>query len=124
MTSPGHLEVPVNTFETDDALVVVAPMPGAEPEDIAVRLDGDTLTVESGVRGEEAHRRYVQREWFYGPYRRALRLTTPVNAERANVTFGNGVLTVVLPKSRAFVPATLALPKVGLARGMREGHSG
>jgi HSP20 family protein len=124
MPVPGGSELPINAFETDESLVVVVPMPGVEPEDIAVRLEGEMLTMESGVRGEDAEKRYLHHEWSYGPYRRTLRLPTPVDARAANVTFGNGVLTVVLPKGRAFVPATLDVPRTALARGMREGHTG
>lgn len=124
MAVPRRGELPINAFETDESLVVVVPMPGVEPEDITVRLDGDTLTMEAGVRGEDAEKRYLHHEWSYGPYQRALRLPTPVDGPAANVTFGNGVLTIVLPRSRAFVPATLDVPRTGLARGMREGHTG
>jgi HSP20 family protein len=124
MSRPGAQELPVNAFETDQEVVVVAPMPGVEPDDISVRLEGDVLQLESGVRGEQAQRRYVTHEWSYGPYRRSLRLPTPVDGQAANVTFGNGVLTVVLPKAAAFVPAALSVARIGQARGAREGHTG
>jgi HSP20 family protein len=124
MSRPGAQPIAVNAFETDHEVVVVAAMPGTEPEDISVRLEADTLHIESTVRGEEADRRYVLREWSYGPYSRAIRLSTPVDARAANVTYGNGVLTLVLPRSESFVSAGLSVPKTGLARGAREGHTG
>jgi HSP20 family protein len=124
MSRPGAQQIPVNVFETDQEVVIVAAMPGIEPEDIAVRLDGETLHVESGVRGEDADRRYVLREWSYGPYRRAITLPSPVDARAANLTFGNGVLTLVLPRSDSFVSAALTVSKTGPARGAREGHTG
>ncbi|HEY8369230.1 MAG TPA: Hsp20/alpha crystallin family protein [Thermodesulfobacteriota bacterium] len=124
MDVPERRELPINAFETDEELVVVAPMPGIEPEDITVRVEGDTLTMESDARGEDADKRYLHHEWTYGPYHRSVKLPSPVDGRTANVTFGNGVLTIVLPRSQAFVPATLDVPRTGLARGMREGHSG
>jgi HSP20 family protein len=124
MSRPGAQEIPVNAFETEQEVVVVAAMPGIEPDDVSVRLEGDTLYIESGVRGEDASKRYVLQEWSYGPYRRSVPLPTPVDGRAANVTLGNGVLTVVLPKSQDFVAAALTVPKIGPARGAREGHTG
>lgn len=123
-SAPGAHRLPVNVFETGEELVVVAPMPGIEPEDITVRLEGAILHLASRARGEDAFRRYHSHEWTYGPYERALELPTPVDAQTANVTFGNGVLTIVLPKAERFIGATLEVPKLGPARGAREGHSG
>ncbi len=124
MTAPITRQLPVNVFEADQEVVVVAPMPGIEPEDITVRLDGATLRLAAGRRGEEASKRYLHHEWSYGPYERSVEIPTPVDGRAANVTFGNGILTVVLPKAATFVAATLGVPKVGLARGAFEGHSG
>ncbi|MCK6551962.1 hypothetical protein L6R52_39390 [Myxococcota bacterium] len=49
-------------------------------------------------------------------------IPVPVNARDANVTYGNGVLTLVLPRAPDFVSATLGVPKTGGARGSRQGH--
>jgi HSP20 family protein len=124
MSRPGAQDLPVNAFETDEEVVVVAAMPGVEPQDIAIRLEGHTLHLESDVRGQDAQKRYIRQEWSYGPYRRAVPLPIPVDAQAANVTFGNGVLTIVFPKASEFVPAALEVPKTGPARGLREGHAG
>ncbi len=123
-TAPGTQRLPVNVFETGEELVVVAPMPGVEPEDITVRLEGAAIHLASRARGEDAPRRYHLHEWSYGPYERSLELPTPVDGPTANVTFGNGVLTIVVPKAGRFVGATLEVPRLGPARGAREGHSG
>ncbi len=124
MTAPATRRLPVNVFEADQEVVVVAPMPGTEPEDITVRLDGGTLHLAARTRGEEANKRYLHHEWSYGPYERSVEIPTPVDGRAANVTFGNGVLTVVLPRAASFVDATLKVPKIGLARGAYEGHAG
>lgn len=123
MSIPGKQEPLVNAFETDDAVMVLAPMPGVEPEDIVVRLEGDSLTLEAEMRDSGADRRYLHHEWSYGPYRRTIQLSTPVDGRAAHVTFGNGTLTVNLPKAPDFVPATLTVPKTGAARGKRKGRA-
>jgi HSP20 family protein len=112
----------VNVFENPSEVVVLAAIPGVEPEDITVRLDANRLVVRTQERGEDATKKYLVKEWSYGPYEREIELATPVNAQSANLSYGNGVLTVVLPRAPDFVAATLALPKTGGARGTRQGH--
>ncbi|MGH2583546.1 MAG: Hsp20/alpha crystallin family protein [Dehalococcoidia bacterium] len=94
--------VPVNIFESDDVLMIIAPMPGLEDEDIEITVRGNSLTVEGNERADlkpESGKRYLRHEWRYGPYRRTLELPYAVDANSAEATLGNGVLTVRLQKA-------------------------
>lgn len=124
MTQPTA--VPVNLFENDRELVVVTPMPGVAPEDISVDvMDDGSLIVRARMHGEGQERRqYLVHEWTYGPFERRLQLPVPVDGTRANLTYGNGVLTVALPKADAIAPAELAVTPTGHTRGMTGGHAG
>ena len=95
--------VPVNVFENDRELMIVAPMPGVAPEDISIDvLDDGRLTVRSRMHGEGQERiSYLRREWSYGPYERTIELPCAVDAKRANVSYGNGVLSITFPKAGA-----------------------
>ena len=64
------------------------------------------------------------REWSYGPYERTISLPCPVDAGRANLSYGNGVLTVSFPKAATTAPALLAVTSTGHARGITGGHAG
>lgn len=131
-TPEGEQLLPVNVFDTRHDLVVTAPMPGVEPENIEATVAGTTLTIRAGMRGPGQERRdYVHHEWTYGPYFRRLELPCPVDAEHANASYGNGVLTLTLPKleskeaQRIMVRSVdLRLEKTGTAEGHREGHAG
>ncbi len=63
-------------------------------------------------------------EWRVGVYQRELTLSAAVNGELANVTYGNGVLTVALPLSAQTRPARLTLERVAPTHGQRKGHAG
>jgi len=63
-------------------------------------------------------------EWSVGGYYRELELPDAVDGVHANVTYGNGVLVVVLPLSQQTVPATLALEKTAKDFGEYVGNSG
>ena len=118
--------IPINIFENDRELMVVAPMPGVAPEDISIDVTDDgVLILRAQQHGEGQERiRYIQREWAYGPYERAVDLPTAVDAMRANVSYGNGVLSITFPKSAATSGGRLALEKVGHTRGVAVGHAG
>jgi len=91
----------VDLYETKDALVLKATIPGVKPEDVQIRIAGDVLTLRGEVReeAEEEGATYYLRERRYGTFSRSIRLPVPVVADEAEATFENGVLTLVLPKA-------------------------
>ena len=118
--------VPVNVFENDRELMIVAPMPGVAPEDISIDvLDDGRLTVRSRMHGEGQERiSYLRREWSYGPYERTIELPCAVDAKRANVSYGNGVLSVTLPKAGSTSSGRVLVQRTGHTRGVAAGHRG
>ena len=118
--------IPINLFQNDRELMAVAPMPGVAPEDISVDVTDDgRLTLRCRQRGEGQERiEYLQREWSYGPYERTIELPRAVDAGRANVTYGNGVLAITFPKADATVGASLEVQRTGHTRGLVAGHAG
>ncbi len=91
-THPQH--VPVNVYETDEALVVVAPLPGVMADDIEIRVRRGLLTISAAMR-TAAPKDYLLHEWHYGPYRREVELPDRYGGEVA-ASFGNGQLAVHL----------------------------
>src|SRR5688572_27709335 len=118
--------VPINLFQNARELILVTPMPGVQPEDISVDVTDDgQVTVRARQHGEGQERiDYLVREWSYGPFERTIALPCAVDARRANLTYGNGVLTITLPKADATAPAMLAVAQTGHTRGVTAGHAG
>lgn len=117
--------IPVNLFENDRELMVVVPMPGVSPEDISVDVGNGSITFRARMHGEGQERIiYLLREWSYGPYERTVELPCAVDALRANLSYGNGVLTIALPKTDVTTPASLHVDRTGHTRGGALGHSG
>lgn len=118
--------IPVNLFENNRELLVVAPMPGVGPEDISVEVrDDGRLTLRAEQHGEGQERiDYILREWAYGPYERTFELPCAVDALHANVSYGNGVLSVTLPKADVINPGRVLLERTAHARGLAAGHRG
>lgn len=117
--------VPVNVYANHGKLVVVAPMPGMEPENIVVSIGGATLAIHGALRGElQDGKAYLVHEWQVGPYVRAVMLPFPVDGTRANVTYNNGILTVAVPEAVETVAHRIHLQRTSATRGEYRGFSG
>jgi HSP20 family protein len=118
--------IPINLFDNERELIVVAPMPGVAPEDISVDVTDDgRLTLRAAQHGEGQERiEYLRREWSYGPYERTIDLPCSVDASRANLTYGNGVLSITFPKGAVTQATKLVIPRTGHTRGVATGHRG
>lgn len=92
--SSGAQRIPVNVYETDNAVVVVAPMPGVMPDDVEIAVEGQRLSIRAELR-TDAPKRYLVHEWEYGAYERTVEL--PIDAPGpVTASLGNGQLAVSL----------------------------
>lgn len=116
----------VKLYRTDDRITAAVPLPGLEPEDIAVEITADgQLAIHGALRGLlKGEKAVLLDEWNPGPYHRLLALPVPVDGPAANLTYGNGVLVVALPVAQILRPAQLTLPRIGPDRGERAGNAG
>jgi HSP20 family protein len=116
----------VKMYRTAERLMIATPVPGLHPEDIRVKVTADNhLIIDGEVRGMlKDIKELLLDEWSVGSYHRDLELPNTVDAARANLSYGNGVLVVALPISRQTIPADLRLEKTGTDHGGRAGHSG
>jgi HSP20 family protein len=119
----GRQVIPINMYETDEDLMIVAPMPGVHPDDIEITVRGGTLTIQSRMRGSlEETKDYLRHEWHYGPYVRVITLPFDVDANKANARFGNGVLTLALPKAESTRAKRIRLHRLGPTEGEYAHH--
>jgi HSP20 family protein len=91
--------VPVNMYATDEALVLVAPVPGVMPDDVEVVVEPGQVTISAAMR-TAAPKDYLLHEWHYGPYRRTIELPWGFGAT-ATASFGNGQLAVHIGRGDA-----------------------
>ena len=119
-------EIPIKVYRTADRLMVAAPMPGMQPEDILIQVTEDgRLILQGELRGLlKDVKELLLDEWSVGSYYREITLPDIVDGEQTNVTYANGVLVVAMVVSDVTRPATLILEKVGPAHGERVGNIG
>jgi HSP20 family protein len=95
-TGGETLRVPVNVYETEEALVVIAPLPGVMSDDINVTVEGGELRITASMRSA-APKEYLIHEWHYGPYERSVELPEGFGGG-GTATFGNGQIAIRLTR--------------------------
>ncbi len=101
----------VDIFETEQALVLVADMPGVAKEAVSVDLEEDRLTItgETGPAVPESET-LVSGEYVGGRYVRRFALSNVIDQSAITATnLGDGVLRVTLPKVKQVQPRKIAI---------------
>lgn len=103
--------IPVQMYRSDASLTIAAPMPGLRPEDIAIRITSQgRLQLRGDMPGlHPSTQSLLRNEWSIGGYYRDLELPVEVNGEQIDVSYANGVLTLVMPIDTTLRPAELTL---------------
>lgn len=94
-------ELALDVSETDDHIIIEAPIAGVKPEDVSLSVSGDMITIR-GTRkncNEMQDRSYIHRECHWGSFSRSLILPCHVDVTASQALFQNGVLTITLQKT-------------------------
>ncbi|MGH7297982.1 MAG: Hsp20/alpha crystallin family protein [Polyangiaceae bacterium] len=99
-----------NVFETKEAFLVKAEVPGLAEGDVSVSVEDEALLIrgERKVEAPAGYRAHV-RERSAVAFTRKLPLPARVDAEGVTASLVNGVLTVTLPKAREALPRQIAV---------------
>ena len=101
----ANWRLPLDVEQDVDNIVVKATVPGFKPEDIKAGIENNVLTItaetQSEGEGETEATEYLLRERRTGSYHRSIRLPDTVDADGAESTYDNGVLTITVPKQEA-----------------------
>ena len=100
-TLPGSWTPDLEVADTGKEFVVKAEVPGLGPEDIDVRVTGNTLTL-SGEKKEEHEEKkegYYRSERRFGSFFRTIQLPPGARADAVTADVAKGVLTVRIAKS-------------------------
>ncbi|MGO9177774.1 MAG: Hsp20/alpha crystallin family protein [Candidatus Limnocylindrales bacterium] len=98
---PTRHWLPVDVYETAEALVIKAALPGFTPDEVDIAIDGDILTIigASTTTEEQSGTQYHRRELHFGTFERTLRLPERFQAEQTAAVFEHGILTLTIPKA-------------------------
>ena len=99
---------PVDIKEEATQFVILADLPGVNPEDIEVQMDKGILSIKGERRIEEKNEApsetFSRVERRHGSFHRRFALPDSANPEGISASGQNGVLTVVIPKRAETAP--------------------
>jgi HSP20 family protein len=93
-------QLAVDAFQTDDSVVVKAPIAGVKPEDLEISITDEAVSIK-GQRSEEkeiTRDNYLTQECYWGSFSRTYSLPIAVDSEHAKAALKNGILTISIPK--------------------------
>jgi len=96
-TAERYAPPPTDIYETQNSLVLLADMPGVPKENLEVRVDQNTLTIQGKaqhlVKGEPIYREIELTGFF-----RQFEISEDIATDKINAELKYGVLTLNLPK--------------------------
>jgi len=95
---------PVDIYESDGELTLVADMPGVPPENVEIDLNNDQLTIKGVAVTHQNGGRPLFREYAVGDYYRQFTLSSAIDRTKIGASMKDGVLKVVLPKAEVAKP--------------------
>ena len=110
-TRNGKVYVPkVDIYETKEAIILVADMPGVDQKTVDVVLDKNTLTI-SGTSEPLSFKDYSigYCEYDVGDYQRAFTISDEVDKDKIEATVKNGVLRLILCKAEKVKARKIAI---------------
>ena len=106
---PGtDVDLRLDVSETDKEVKITAELPGVDPKEVELMLEGDVLTIkgEKKVEDERKDDQHHVVERAYGRFARSMRLPFAAGERDVKAAFDKGVLTVTVPKPPEVVEKT------------------
>ncbi len=107
--SEGQLAIDV--YETDGEFVIQSAIAGVKAEDLDIAIENDMVTVRGSRQKtiEEERKKYFYQECYWGEFSRQVILPEEVDAERAEATMKDGILTLRIPKAHKIKVKKIAI---------------
>ena len=102
-SAPETVPVNVNLWDTKDAYIIFAELPGVSINDIEVSVVGEHLTVKGNKKRviDDKSASFFRIERNTGNFSRRFVLPDPVDSKKIEATLTCGVLKIIVPKENA-----------------------
>ena len=107
----NYIAPPVDIFENEESLIVVADLPGVEKDGIDIRVDDNILTIKGNAKYTQKAN-VLRQEFTLENYYRQFQLSDEVDQGKLSAELKNGVLTLIMPKAEKSKPKQIKV-KVG-----------
>ncbi|MBV9691527.1 MAG: Hsp20/alpha crystallin family protein [Ktedonobacteraceae bacterium] len=110
--SSATLTAPVDVFETQQGYQVRVLLPGMKPEDIELTTQQNTLTVRGQFHAsvqQDQQVNWLVQEIGSGAVERTVTLPKPIDSDKIETSYEQGVLSITLPVVEASRPKRIAV---------------
>src|SRR5215207_1738342 len=106
--------LPLDVYATQEEAVIIAAVPGMSPQDLEVTIDQNVVTLSGTVPTATESEQGKGATWYlhelwHGQFRRSVTLPFEVDAGKADASFENGIVRIVLPKAERAKPHKIAI---------------
>lgn len=93
-------QLAVDAYQTEDDIIVKAPIAGVFPEDLEIAITDEVVTIKGERKRVEGinNENYFAQECYYGAFSRSYLLPIAVDSDSAKANIKNGILTIIIPK--------------------------
>jgi len=104
-------QLAVDVYQTDDNVVLKAPIAGVRPEDLEISITDEVINIKGTRKFAEeiARENYFAQECYWGAFSRSYILPVAVSSEKATASLKNGILTVTIPKQEKTKTKTIEI---------------
>ena len=102
---------PIDIHESEAAYEVSADLPGVDPKDIEISLEGGILSIqgEREAEGRDDGHGYSRTERSYGSFFRRFTLPDTADSDNISARTDHGVLTLRVPKKAKVLPKKITV---------------
>lgn len=93
-------QLTVDVFQTSEEVIIQSTIAGVKPEDLDISITQDMVVIKGTRRKdfEAKEDNYYYRELYWGKFTRSILISEEIDADKAEATIKNGMLTIRLPK--------------------------
>jgi HSP20 family protein len=107
----------MDVYESEDAYTIHCLLPGIDPDSVNVSVRDNVLTIEGeSKRAAPENARPLFQEIGYGKFQRQVSLGSPVEANNADASYEDGILTITLPKAETAKPRQIKVHASGATK--------
>ncbi len=95
-------QLAIDVYETDNDIVLKAPIAGVDPGDVEVSITDDVVSIEGERKKcqKTKNEDYFIQECYWGGFNRSYILPIEIDAGKGQAEIKDGILTVTIPKTK------------------------
>ncbi|RJQ13740.1 Hsp20/alpha crystallin family protein [Candidatus Parcubacteria bacterium] len=93
-------QLTLDVYQTPSEVIIKSTIAGVDPNDLDISINNDMVTIR-GTRHKDEEvdsEEYYYQELYWGSFSRSVILPVEVDADEAEASMKNGILTIKLPK--------------------------